>query len=103
MRLMSEEPVREGKLVILVLGASGAVGSALVDELHDGGHAVRAAYHSRQQTARAVDSGQDLVELQRHQDRVTSEPVPLIAVSRSGTATNRADAAFSPEDLLEAW
>jgi hypothetical protein len=45
----------------------------------------------------------DLVELQRHRDRVTSEPVPLIAVSRSGTATNRADAAFSPEGLLAAW
>jgi uncharacterized protein len=45
----------------------------------------------------------DLVELQRHRDRVTGEPVPLIAVSRSGTATNRVDAAFGPEDLLEAW
>jgi AAA+ ATPase superfamily predicted ATPase len=45
----------------------------------------------------------DLVELQRHRDRVTSEPVPLIAVSRSGTATNRVDAAFSPQDLLAAW
>ena len=45
----------------------------------------------------------DLLELQRHRDRVTSEPVPLIAISRSGTATNRTDAAFSPEGLLEAW
>jgi hypothetical protein len=45
----------------------------------------------------------DLVELQRHRDRVTSEPVPLIAISRTGTATNRADAAFGPEGLLEAW
>ena len=38
----------------------------------------------------------DLVALQRHRDRVTSDPVPLIAVSRSGTATNRIDAAFTP-------
>lgn len=45
--------------MILVLGASGAVGSALLDELRGEGHAVRAAYHSRQQTARAADSGQD--------------------------------------------
>ena len=45
----------------------------------------------------------DLVELQRHRDRVTSEPVPLIAISRTGTATSRADAAFGPEGLLEAW
>ena len=45
----------------------------------------------------------DLVELQRHRDRVTAEPVPLIAVSRSGIATSRVDASFSPQDLLEAW
>jgi hypothetical protein len=45
----------------------------------------------------------DLVELQRHRDRVSSEPVPLIAISRTGIATNRIDAAFGPEGLLEAW
>lgn len=45
----------------------------------------------------------DLVRLQRHRDRVTSDPVPLIAISRSGTATGRVDAAFHPEELLEAW
>lgn len=42
----------------------------------------------------------DLVKLQRHRDRVTSEPVPMIAVSRSGTATAWVDAAFSPDELL---
>lgn len=47
--------------------------------------------------------GHDLVALQRHRDRVTSGPVPLIAVSRSGTSATRADAAFSPADLIEAW
>jgi uncharacterized protein len=45
----------------------------------------------------------DLVELQHHRGRLTSEPVPLIAISRSGSATSRVDAAFGPEDLLEAW
>jgi AAA+ ATPase superfamily predicted ATPase len=45
----------------------------------------------------------DLVALQRQRDRVTPEPVPLIAVSRSGTATNRADAVFTPADLVAAW
>jgi AAA+ ATPase superfamily predicted ATPase len=45
----------------------------------------------------------DLVALQRQRDRVSPEPVPLIAVSRSGTATNRADAVFIPADLLAAW
>ncbi|HET9894991.1 MAG TPA: hypothetical protein VFQ44_08645 [Streptosporangiaceae bacterium] len=33
--------------------------------------------------------GHDLAALQRHRDRVTSDPVPLIAVSRSGTSTTR--------------
>jgi AAA+ ATPase superfamily predicted ATPase len=45
----------------------------------------------------------DLVELQRHRDRITSEPLPLIAISRSGAATNRVDTVFSPEGLLQAW
>jgi AAA+ ATPase superfamily predicted ATPase len=45
----------------------------------------------------------DLVALQRQRDRVSREPVPLIAVSRSGAATNRADAVFGPADLLAAW
>lgn len=47
--------------MILVLGASGNVGSALLDELRSGGHAVRAGYHSPQLTARAADCGQDAV------------------------------------------
>jgi uncharacterized protein len=45
----------------------------------------------------------DLVELQRHRDRITAEPVPLIAVTRSGAATNRVDTVFSPAGLLKAW
>jgi uncharacterized protein len=45
----------------------------------------------------------DLVALQRHRDRVTADPVPLIAVSRSGTSTMHADAAFTPADLVAAW
>ena len=54
-----------------------------------------------------LESGQfddhDLVALQRHRDRVTSDPLPLIAVSRSGVSTTRLDAAFTPADLIEAW
>jgi uncharacterized protein len=42
----------------------------------------------------------DLAAPQRQRDRVTPEVVPLIAVPRSGTATNRADAVFAPADLL---
>lgn len=45
----------------------------------------------------------DLVALQRHRDRITPEPVPLIAISRSGTSATHTDAAFTPADLIEAW
>ena len=45
----------------------------------------------------------DLVALQRHRDRVTDAPVPLLAVSRSGCSTRQVDAVFGPEDLLHPW
>jgi len=45
----------------------------------------------------------DLVALQRHRDRVTDGPVPLIAISRSGTSATHVDAAFTPADLITAW
>ena len=45
----------------------------------------------------------DLVALRRHRDRVTVGPVPLIAVSRSGTSTTHVDAAFTPADLIDAF
>jgi hypothetical protein len=45
----------------------------------------------------------DLVSLQHHRDRFTSDPIPLIAVTRSGASTPHLDATFSPEDLLEGW
>jgi AAA+ ATPase superfamily predicted ATPase len=45
----------------------------------------------------------DLVRLQQHRDRVCDGPIPLVAVSRSGTSTTRADAVFTPEDLIGVW
>lgn len=45
----------------------------------------------------------DLIALQRHRDRVTDAPIPLVAVSRSGCRTRQIDAVFGPEDLLHAW
>ena len=45
----------------------------------------------------------DLVALQRQRDRITPDPVPLIAVSRAGVSTAHADAVFSPADLIDAW
>jgi hypothetical protein len=45
----------------------------------------------------------DLVALQRHRARVTADPVPLIAVSRSGTSATHVDAAFTPADLIATW
>ncbi len=45
----------------------------------------------------------DLVALQRHRDRVTEEPIPLLAVSRSGSTAEHVDAVFGPDDLLQPW
>jgi AAA+ ATPase superfamily predicted ATPase len=45
----------------------------------------------------------DLVTLQRHRDRVTAEPIPLLAVSRSGCSTEHVDAVFGPDELLQPW
>jgi uncharacterized protein len=45
----------------------------------------------------------DLVALQRHRDRLTAEPVPLLAVSRSGCTAQHLDAVFGPEELLSPW
>src|SRR5689334_9557299 len=32
-----------------------------------------------------------------------ADPVPVVAVSRSGTSATHVDAAFTPADLIEAW
>ncbi|NUP53162.1 MAG: ATP-binding protein [Catenulispora sp.] len=45
----------------------------------------------------------DLVALQRHRDRLTGEPLPLVGISRSGVTATGLDAAFGPADLLEPW
>jgi hypothetical protein len=45
----------------------------------------------------------DLLALQRHRDRVTDEPVPLLAVSRTGVVPKGLDAVFGPSDLLVPW
>jgi AAA+ ATPase superfamily predicted ATPase len=47
--------------------------------------------------------GHDLAALQKHRHRLTDDPVPLIAVSRSGVKTTGLAAAFGPTDLLDAW
>jgi hypothetical protein len=45
----------------------------------------------------------DLVALQRHRDRVTDAPIPLLAVSRSGCTADHVDAVFGPDELLQPW
>jgi hypothetical protein len=45
----------------------------------------------------------DLIALQRHRDRMTTDPVPLVAVSRSGTTAKGLDGTFGPDDLLKPW
>lgn len=45
----------------------------------------------------------DLGALQRHRALLTDDPVPLVAVTRSGVSCKGVDAAFEPEELLAAW
>ncbi|MEB3366037.1 ATP-binding protein [Saccharopolyspora mangrovi] len=45
----------------------------------------------------------DLAALHRHRAALTDEPVPLLAVSRSGVDCSGLDACYGPADLLNAW
>ncbi|GIF24625.1 AAA+ ATPase superfamily predicted ATPase [Actinoplanes tereljensis] len=45
----------------------------------------------------------DLLALQRHRLTITDDPIPLVALSRSGVSTSGLDAAYGPTDLLQAW
>jgi uncharacterized protein len=45
----------------------------------------------------------DLLALQRQMTRVTDDPVPLVAVSRTGVRASGLAASFAPADLLGAW
>jgi AAA+ ATPase superfamily predicted ATPase len=47
--------------------------------------------------------GHDLLALQRHRAALTDDPVPLLAISRSGVSTAGLDAAYGPEELVSAW
>jgi len=47
--------------VILVTGAGGAVGSAVLKELRGAGHLVRGAYHSQPKTDQAVNAGHEAI------------------------------------------
>ncbi len=50
--------------MILVTGASGTVGTALVEELKTGGHRFRAAYHSAHKAEKARAEGHDVIALE---------------------------------------
>ncbi|MGP3971825.1 ATP-binding protein [Streptomyces sp. 6N223] len=45
----------------------------------------------------------DLAALLRHRAALTPDPVPVVAISRSGTDCTGLDAAYGPEDLFAAW
>jgi hypothetical protein len=45
----------------------------------------------------------DLATLHRHRAALTAEPVPVVAVSRSGVDCPGPDATYGPGDLLTAW
>ncbi|WP_200842341.1 SDR family oxidoreductase [Actinomadura sp. K4S16] len=62
--------------MILVTGAGGAVGSALLGTLRDAGQPVRAAYHAQRDVDRAVAAGLDAVRID------LGEPATLPAALR---------------------
>jgi AAA+ ATPase superfamily predicted ATPase len=45
----------------------------------------------------------DLLALQRHRATITDNPVPLLAISRSGVDVLGLDATYGPSDLIEGW
>lgn len=45
----------------------------------------------------------DLADLHRHRAALTTEPLPTVAVSRSGVSCRGPRAVYSPADLLAAW
>lgn len=45
----------------------------------------------------------DLADLHRHRAALTPEPLPLLAVSRSGITCRGLTAPYSPDDLITAW
>ncbi|WP_326560282.1 ATP-binding protein [Micromonospora sp. NBC_01796] len=51
----------------------------------------------------ATFDAHDLAVLHRHRAALTDQPLPILAVSRSGVSCGGLDAAYGPEDLLAAW
>jgi hypothetical protein len=45
----------------------------------------------------------DMAALHRHRAALTDQPVPVVAVSRSGVESPGLDATYGPRDLLTAW
>ncbi|GAB7046375.1 DUF234 domain-containing protein [Catenuloplanes indicus] len=45
----------------------------------------------------------DLAALQRHRAAITGDPVPLLAISRSGIDADGLRAGYAPAELLDAW
>ncbi len=45
----------------------------------------------------------DLAALHKHRAAITDDPVPLVAVSRSGIGRSGLQAAYGPENLISAW
>ncbi len=45
----------------------------------------------------------DLAALHRHRAALTDQPLPVVAVSRSGVDCQGLDAVYGPDDLLAAW
>lgn len=45
----------------------------------------------------------DLADLHRHRAALAGDPIPIVAVSRSGVSCQGLDAVYGPDDLIQAW
>jgi len=52
---------------------------------------------------RSAFDNHDLVALQRHRAAITDQPIPLLAISRSGVDAPGLDVSYGPAELLGAW
>jgi AAA+ ATPase superfamily predicted ATPase len=52
---------------------------------------------------RSAFDSHDLLALQRHRAAITDDPIPLVAISRSGVEAPGLDASYGPAELLRAW
>jgi hypothetical protein len=59
--------------------------------------------HSSVERSSSAFDNHDLLALQRHRAAIADEPLPLLAISRTGIEATGLDASYGPAELLRAW